>query len=136
MSGLTILAPLPSDPTKCVGIFIPSKAMLRVLVNFHKALPVLFYYLSPSAGVIIRNRLQMQTGSDIYFDPISRQEPLKRLTLLPDVIDDDLKTEITEIYSEMYDHYSLLTELNTHEANEILIKSCPKEVRKEGLLNR
>lgn len=127
---------MPSDPTKCIPIFIPAKAILRVLVNFHKALPVLFYYLAPSAGVIIRNKLQMQQGSEIYYDPVSRQDPLKRLTLLPDIIDDELKTEILTIYSGIYDKYSLLAEIDTKEANEMLIRSCPKDIRADGLLTK
>lgn len=136
--GITIAAPLPSDPSKCVSLFIPSKAILKVLVNFHKALPVLFYYLAPSAGVIIRDKLQMEHGSDIYFDPVSRQDPFKRLTLLPDIIEEDLKTEICEIYLAKINEskFSLLTELDTREANEILIRSCPKDIRKDGLPNK
>lgn len=135
-SGLTVLAPFPSDPTKCATLFIPTKAILKVLVNFHKALPVLFYYLVPSAGSYVRKKLQMQQGSDIYFDPSSRQDPFKRITLLPDVIPEDIKTGIVEVYSKTYDKYIILTEIDTREANEILIKTCPKDSIKEGLVSK
>lgn len=136
-SGISIVAPLPSDPSKYITLNIPTKAILKLLVNFHKTLPVLFYYLVPSAGDYVRTKLQMSQGSDVYYDPISRQDPFKRITLLPDSIDENIKNDITEIYSKMYDNrLSALTEIDTREANAILIRSCPNDQKKEVLPNR
>lgn len=125
--GVKILAPLVNDASKTFPIFIPSKQILKVLANFQKSLPVLFFYLLPSAANYIRDKLSMQEGSDIYFDPLSKEDPFKRITLLPDVIPEETRSTILEIYSARYYEYTMIDELSTKEANDILIRTCPKE---------
>lgn len=125
--GIKINTPSITEPAKKVTLFIPIKCILKVLVNFHKSLPVLFIYVMPSAGSYIRKELNMPKGSEPYFDPVSRQDPHKRITLLPDVISDDVKNVIQNIFSKTFNKHQLLQELTTIEANDILIRTCPRD---------
>lgn len=125
--GIKILAPLVTDMSRSYSLFIPSKQILKVLVNFQKSLPVLFFYILPSAGTHVRNKLLMREGSDIYFDPLSKQDPFKRITLLPESISEETRSIILEIFSTRYFEYTMIEELTLKEANDILIRTCPRE---------
>lgn len=101
-----------------------------MLISFQKSLPVLFYYLLPSVGAIVRSALDMTQGSDCYFDPLSdSEESHRRITLLPETLSEECKHVLQKIYSSS----SLLEELTYKEANDILIKTCPKELSKTVL---
>ena len=57
----------------------------------------------------------------LFYDPMSKEDPYKRITLLPEIITDDTKSALKTLFNKSID------ELNTKEANEILVKTCPKE---------
>lgn len=101
--------------------------MVKVLVNFQKALPVIFYYVVPHVGRTIREQLDMVKGGDFYFDPIGEEEAYKRITVLPEFISEETKTVFKCIYTKPF---NIMDELTVKEANDILIKTCPKELSK------
>lgn len=69
----------------------------------------------------------MSQGSEYYFDPLSEaEEAHKRITLLPESLSEESKLTLQRIYSK----HGLLEELTYKEANDILIKTCPKELSK------
>lgn len=49
---------------------------------------------------------------------MSKMDPYRRITLLPDVITEDTKVALTALFGRLMD------ELNSREANNILIRSC------------
>lgn len=52
---------------------------------------------------------------------MAKEDPYKRITLLPEVISDDAKNALKALFGKVID------ELNVREANEILVRTCPKE---------
>lgn len=120
-------APQPGNPDESKVIVLDRINVVKVLVNFQKMLPVIFYYVKPSLGEAIRRQLGMTDGSDIYFDPLSGEEAYKRITILPEAISEEAKHMIRQIYGKPY---NIIDELTSKEANNILMKTCPKEVSK------
>lgn len=121
---LILKAPALTGTCESKTIIVKKKDIIKVLVNFQKLLPVVFYYVTPSVGQNIRNTLGMIDGSDTFFDPLSTVESFKRITILPDYIGDETKKKFKGIYR------TNMEELTTQEANDILIKTCPKELTK------
>ncbi|KAL4709066.1 hypothetical protein ACJJTC_005927 [Scirpophaga incertulas] len=60
-------------------------------------------------------------SSGPYYNPMSKIHPYKRITLLPDAISDDAKGALKALFGKLMD------ELNAGEANDILVRTCPKE---------
>ena len=54
---------------------------------------------------------------------ISTDETMKRLTILPDKLTEENRTAITKLYGD------LIEELDSKHANEILVKSSPKDTK-------
>ena len=122
-------------------------------------MPVLFFYTSTGTGAMIRELLGMQDPKGPYYDPagkgkspqIHRHHGLtlrttskincfffnlyvsfflidhthKRITLLPDKLTEESKVVLKNLLSRR----NLLEELNSKEANDILIRASPKDVR-------
>lgn len=117
--------PHPGRDDSIQTVKIHTQDVVKVLASFHKSLPVFFYYLNPSVAKTIRDQLDMVPEGDYYYDPLSsKEEAFRRVTLLPeDVSEADIKA-LREIYAMP----GVLDELNVKEANDILIKTCPKEL--------
>lgn len=109
------------------NVILSRDNVVKVLVNFQKQLPVIFYYTSPVFGKKVRDLLGMTSVDEYYFDPISKEEPYRRITILPDFISDEAKIYIKQLYDKPL---SLIDELTNTEANNILMKTCPKELNK------
>ena len=54
---------------------------------------------------------------------IFTDETMKRLTILPDKLTEENRTAITKLYG------NLIEELDSKHANEILVKSSPKDTK-------
>lgn len=123
--------PHPTFEKQMKVIKIETGAIVKVLASFNTALPVFFYYLNPLQAKIIRETLGMTEDGDYYFDPLSTdEESHRRITLLPD----DLAEDDRDIFQIIYGGPpSILDELNVKEANDILIKTCPKDISKATL---
>lgn len=52
---------------------------------------------------------------------MSKTDPYKRITLLPETINEDVKVTFKALFGKVMD------ELNTKEANEILVRTCDKK---------
>ncbi|GJQ67547.1 hypothetical protein Trydic_g8358 [Trypoxylus dichotomus] len=126
-SEVTIKVPLPNDSTEIRTITIEKTKIVKVLANFQKMLPVIFYYVIPSCSSQIREQLNMTAGSEYYFDPLSTEEAFRRITILPEHIGDDTKVIFKQIYGKPL---NIIDELTSKEANNILLKTCPKEITK------
>lgn len=131
--AIVIQVPKIKNPKEIITLTIEKKHVVKVLVSFHKMLPVMFYYVMPSVGKSVREQLGMVEGTDIYFDPLSNEEMHKRITILPEVIQDDVKKVFKQIYGFPV---NMMDELNSKEANDILMKTCPKELTKVLLGSR
>lgn len=123
--------PHPTVEKQMRIIKIETDSIVKVLASFNPALPVFFYYLNPGTAKSIRETLGMTADGDYYFDPLSvEEESFRRLTLLPD----DLAEDDRDIFQIIYGGPpSMIEELNVKEANDILIKTCPKDVSKATL---
>ncbi|XP_049821770.1 uncharacterized protein LOC109596804 isoform X3 [Aethina tumida] len=129
-TGITIQTPHPGTGENKT-IKIPQSDIVRVLVNFNKGMPVVFYYLTPSVGSAVREVLNMDKVTERYFDPLSdKDESHKRITLLPEEFTEEEKTILQKIYSTPV---SIIDELSPREANEILVKTCPKDLNKSQM---
>lgn len=126
--------PLIADINQTFKCFIPMKYIIKVLANFSKGLPVLFFYVTPSIGIHIRTKLKMEANSPLFFDPLSLEEPCKRITLLPEIIDENTKAKIKKIFATGKS-YNMLEELSPKEANDILIRTCPRDVNAARIAN-
>ncbi|XP_018569684.1 uncharacterized protein LOC108909755 isoform X2 [Anoplophora glabripennis] len=121
----------PNCETDVRTIKVDKSEIVKVLASFNKALPVFFYYLNPALAKTIREELDMTPDGDYYYDPLSsKEEAYRRVTLLPDEVNDDDKQNFQLIYGGTP---GILDELNVKEANDILIKTCPKELSKATL---
>ncbi|CAH0556439.1 unnamed protein product [Brassicogethes aeneus] len=128
-SGVTLKVPHPNNESEIKTVRIDQGDIVRVLVNFNKALPLLFYYLTPTVGANVRELLGMEKGSEPYFNPLSeKDESHKRITLLPEEFTEEDKTFLQEIYTGP--PHNILDELLAKEANDILVKTCPKDLNK------
>lgn len=125
--SVTIKVPYPKDDKLVKTIKIDRNHIVKVLVNFAKMLPVIFYYVKPSVGEAIRNELEMVKGGDNYFDPLSNEEQFKRITILPEYVNEETKASFKEIYNKPL---NIIDELTSKEANNLLIMTCPKELTK------
>ncbi|KAJ8910989.1 hypothetical protein NQ315_010818 [Exocentrus adspersus] len=128
---MTMKVPHPSQENEVKTIRVDRSEIVKVLASFNKSLPVFFYYLNPSLAKTIREELDMVPDGDYYYDPLSsKEEAYRRVTLLPDDVADEDKTNFQMIYGCTP---GMLDELNVKEANDILIKTCPKELTKATL---
>ncbi|KAL1452799.1 hypothetical protein WDU94_006994 [Cyamophila willieti] len=125
-----------------VQVKIYRHEIVKVLAHFGKGMPVIFYYIRAHVGPRIRELLNMNNKScKSHFDPSSRDETHRRITLLPEKIPDEVKTILSDIYSkdesstdseETLIDGPCLEELSIKEANNILVKSSPPELRNVG----
>ncbi|KAI5724086.1 hypothetical protein M8J76_015139 [Diaphorina citri] len=125
---------LPLNQTQ-VTVKIYRHEIVKVLAHFGKGMPVIFYYIRARVGPRIREQLNMTKNSKFYFDPSSPDETHRRITLLPEKIPDEVKCILSDIYSktssgsEEPQDGPCLEELSIKEANNILVKSSPPELR-------
>ncbi|XP_046749761.1 uncharacterized protein LOC124413272 isoform X4 [Diprion similis] len=122
-SGVRLGVPLLEDNTNFVPLEVKLKDIVKVLIHFGKAMPVLFFYTTTSAGGMIRELLGMQDPKGPYYDPAGKDHTLKRITLLPEKISEEAKI----ILKTLFPSNQLLEELSSKEANDILVRASPKD---------
>ncbi|XP_043472119.1 uncharacterized protein LOC122504870 isoform X2 [Leptopilina heterotoma] len=128
--GLRLNVPFLEDHKKLVTVDVKFKHIVRLLVHFGKAMPVLFFYTTTATGVMIRDVLGMQDPKGPYFDPASKDHTHKRITLLPDRINEESKSILKTLYE------GKLEELSPKEANDILVRASPKDCIQQVLSRR
>merc|ERR1712106_638966 len=85
-------------------------------------MPLLFLYISPSACVRARRTLKMTNSQSFYLDVQSNDETQKRITILPEKLTEDNKAILKQHFG------SNVQELESKDANEILVRSSPKDL--------
>ncbi|XP_057321904.1 uncharacterized protein LOC130665499 [Microplitis mediator] len=121
--GLKLVVPLLEDQNQCVTINVKINEIVKVLIHFGKAMPVLFFYTSPNCGANIRELLGMQDSKGPYYDPAGKDQTHKRITLLPEKISEEAKN----ICKFIFPLGSKMEDLNGKEANDILVRASPKD---------
>ncbi|XP_076676841.1 uncharacterized protein LOC143373447 isoform X2 [Andrena cerasifolii] len=122
-TGVRLSVPLLEDDNSFVSLEIKFQDIVKVLIHFGKAMPVLFFYTSTGTGAMIRELLGMQDPKGPYYDPAGKDHTHKRITLLPDKLTEESKVVLKNLFSRR----NLLEELNSKEANDILIRASPKD---------
>ncbi|XP_030760766.1 uncharacterized protein LOC115885866 isoform X2 [Sitophilus oryzae] len=131
---IIIKAPVFDSKTEIKAIRIDRGDVVKVLVCFNKALPVVFYYLNAHVAPDICEALNLTKESGIYYDPIEEKEDsYRKVTLLPEDLSDEHRFAFQEIYSAAPN--SLMEDINAKEANDILIKTCPKDGSSGGFMS-
>ncbi|KAF7287034.1 hypothetical protein GWI33_002419 [Rhynchophorus ferrugineus] len=124
--SVIIKAPVVDNKTDIKTVRIDKGDIVKVLVCFHKSLPVVFYYLNVSAAPLICDMLNLSKESGLFYDPIEEKEDsYRKITLLPEDLNDDQKFAFQQIYTTPTSN--IMDELSSKEANDILIKTCPKD---------
>ncbi|EFX65750.1 hypothetical protein DAPPUDRAFT_117019 [Daphnia pulex] len=129
--GIMLQAPVfhnhdgPSEKSAVwVNVAIPSEQLLKVDAYFSRKLQVIFLNVGPSWCRQLSTKLGL-TKSGPYWDSASEDENKKRLTLLPDGLDDAAKNAIKQVFVPQ----GVYNEINQAEANRLLVISSPPEVR-------
>jgi len=120
--GVQIKVPAIINTSEVVTINIPMSDVLKVLAHFGKSMPLLFLYISPSACVRARRTLKMTNSQSFYLDVQSNDETQKRITILPEKLTEDNKAILKQHFG------SNVQELESKDANEILVRSSPKDL--------
>eukprot|EP00092_Neocalanus_flemingeri_P016495 GFUD01017849.1.p1 GENE.GFUD01017849.1~~GFUD01017849.1.p1 ORF type:complete len:1547 (+),score=557.86 GFUD01017849.1:282-4922(+) len=120
--GVQIKVPAIINTTEVVTINIPMSDVLKVLAHFGKSMPLLFLYISPSACVRARRTLKMTNSQSFFLDVQSNDETQKRITILPEKLTEDNKAILKQHFG------SNVQELESKDANEILVRSSPKDL--------
>ena len=84
-------------------------------------MPLLFISATPSVCERVRKDLNLnykQRG--LYYDLTSNDDTMKKITMLPEKMPDEVKNMLSVFYGET------ITELDNKLANELLVKSTPK----------
>lgn len=125
---ITFKAPTIDHPEVWRSVEIDKRTIVKVLVNFNRLLPVIFYYVTPNAARTVREALNMlDEDSEPYFDPLGKEEAFKRITVLPENFTEAMRSAIKLIYSKPT---NILEELSSKEANDILVRTCPRDIKK------
>ena len=122
--GVQIKVPGIINPNEVVTLNIPMKEVYKVLAHFGKQMPLLFLYISPAACQKTRKMLKMTNSQSFYLDVQSADETQKRITILPEKLNEENKAILKQHFS------SILQDLESKDANEILVRSSPKDIQR------
>ena len=120
--AIQIKVPPTGGSGQLVTLTIKRESIMKILAHFGKSMPLLFLFCTAGECARVRQVLKMtnpKTG--LWFDMGSADETMKRLTILPDRLTEENKTAIVKLYG------SMIEELDSKHANEILVRSSPKD---------
>ena len=126
--GVQIKVPGIINPNEVVTLNIPMKEVYKVLAHFGKQMQFLFLDISEAACQKARKKLMMTNSLGFYLDIRSEDETQKRITILPEKLDQKDKYFCKAILEQHFS--SSLKEIRSEEANEILVKSSPKGIQR------
>ena len=118
--GVRIMVPAIIN-NEVVTIDIGMGDILKVLIHYGKQMPLLFLYVSPGACQKTRKLLKMTNRDSFYLEVTSTDETQKRITILPEKINEESKTILKQHFGDK------IQELENKDANEILVRSSPKD---------
>ena len=91
-------------------------------------MPLLFVTVTPSTCARVRQDLNMSDVTKkggLYFDMTSEDETMKRITMLPERMMEDVKNHLLTFFGNEID------ELDSKTANDLLVKSTPKTTNQQ-----
>ena len=100
---------------------IPKTDIFKIQAHFGRAIPALFVFASPNCCAKIRTLLKMNKSMGLWLEMTSADESMKRITILPEKINDETKAHLLRLYG------GLIEEIDNQRANDILVKSSPKD---------
>ena len=113
--------PYLTDPDRLITIVVPLADILKIEMLSFRSMPLLFISTNQSTCERVRKDLNLNfKSSGLYYDLSSVEETMKRITMLPEKMPDEVKTILSGFYS------NTITELDSKTANEMLVKSTPK----------
>ena len=128
--AIQLRVPKTDGTGQLVTLTIKRESIMKILAHFGKSMPLLFLFCTAGECARIRQVLKMTNAkTGLWFDMGSSDETMKRLTILPDKLTEDNKKTICELYK------SIIEELDSKHANEILVRSSPKD-SKVGILSQ
>merc|ERR1719266_3121098 len=120
--GIQFKVPGILPPQEVITITIGMNDVLKVLAHFGKSMPLLFLYVSQDACARIRRQLKMVNSQAFFLEVQSPDETQKRITILPEKLTEENKGVLKQHFE------SKLQELESKDANEILVRSSPKDI--------
>ena len=122
--GIQFEVPAILDHQELLTITISMNHILKVLAHFGKSMPILFLHVSEEACARVRRQLKMLNSRAFYLDFQSLDETQKRITILPEKLTEENKAVLKQLLG------TKLQELDLRDANEILLRNCPRDVAK------
>jgi len=120
--GIQFKVPGILPPQEVITIAIGMNDILKVLAHFGKSMPLLFLYVSQDACARVRRQLKMVNNQSFFLEVQSPDETQKRITILPEKLTEENKAVLKQHFE------SKLQELESKDANEILVRSSPKDI--------
>merc|ERR1719334_1173731 len=120
--GIQCKVPAILPPNEVITITIAMTDVLKVLAHFGKSMPLLFLYVSQEACAKIRRQLKMANNQAFFLEVQSQDETQKRITILPEKLTEENKAVLKQHFD------SKLQELESKDANEILVRSSLKDI--------
>jgi len=120
--GIVCKVPAILPPHDVITISIAMADVLKVLAHFGKSMPLLFLYVSQEACSKVRRQLKMVNSQAFYLEVQSPDETQKRITILPEKMTEENKAVLKQHFE------AKLQELESKDANEILVRSSPKDI--------
>ncbi|RXG71988.1 hypothetical protein Avbf_01241 [Armadillidium vulgare] len=129
-----VVPPFSEGDKEPVVLKISFMSILKILGHFNNSLPVFFIYLRPTPAMQIRKQLKMFDRNRFYYNPSSTEESQKRITILPERFDEEVKKILRDQLSGLDleikgERRKFFCELDQREANDILVKSSPQDVQ-------
>ena len=113
--------PYLTDPYRLITIVVPLTDILKIKMLSHRSIPLIFISTTSSTCERVRKDLNLNfKSSGLYYDVSAVEETMKRITLLPEKLPDDVKNLLFSFYS------TYITELDSSKANVMLVNSTPK----------
>lgn len=130
---LILTVPHTQNRNMYKSLVIGKHNVVKILANFSKTSPIIFYYLTPSLSEKICNKLGMIKNGKYYFNSLSLFEKYRRIVIKPFSLKAGQELILKEIYETPT---NILQELSLKEAIEIFKRSCPEEICDDSEIQR
>lgn len=120
-NGIQTKVPAIYSKDETVMLTILKSDLVRIQCHFSKQMPLLFIQVKDSACARFRKQLKMTSPHSYYLDSGSKEETQKRITILPEKLSEENKVVIKQNFTD------LIQELESKDANDILVRSSPQE---------
>ena len=95
--------------------------VLKVNVHYGRTMPALFLHVSPAVCARTRNQLKMTDNKGYWLDIASKDETMKRITILLERLKEEDKTILNAIFG------ASIQSIDSKTTNELLVKSSPRD---------